>query len=162
MKKKFSAILVVGLLAAVMLFVAACGGAPGWVNNPPSDPQELITRLRDNDWEYDDEDLEGNYGEIFASRASHTWEELAEFADTATTSVWFETIVVYYAANEAAAIAEYNEMRTMIDAQSAEIPSGVTHRYSLNRNGTIVSMWSRTSGNWNVIRDAILGSIDMD
>jgi len=50
MKKKFSAVLTAALLAGIMLFLVACGGAPRSVMNPPEDPMQLVTQMRAAGW----------------------------------------------------------------------------------------------------------------
>jgi len=161
-KKGVIAMAVALTLTFAIIAFAACGGAPSWARNAES-PQAFRTAAVADGWTVLTATGDATGGSAVAMRSSHEFsfenpDEEIELNDN--TTVWVETIVVIWFADETAAIAAYDATRTGHETQMANVPSGVRVRYSVDRNENTIITWGRMQGNWSIIRDITAGEED--
>ncbi|MCL2556239.1 MAG: hypothetical protein FWE03_04390 [Firmicutes bacterium] len=153
--KKGLVTLVVALsMVFIVAALTACGGAPGWANNAET-PAAFRNAARDaSGWEYIISQGTATGGMAVAARGSHDFfDEDFDFETlTATTTVWFEMIMVTWFADADAAIEAYDEMNEEEDDEEIE---GVTTRSSITRRDNRIIIWGRMQGNWSVMEEAI-------
>ena len=160
-KKLIIAAMLVALVAAFAVLAAGCGGAPGFVMNPPEDPAELVTMLEEDDWTIMDEFFEGGFGMVIAMRISgidvdmEDYEALMEIDNS--TRVAVEMVMVFYFETEAEATLAFAMQEAALRVGRDQAPSGVSIRYQIRQNGSIVSIWISTSGTWGDVQDDVFG-----
>jgi len=174
-KSKVIAILVVAALAALMLFLTACGASmPNVIRNPNANPEAQVLAMRDTGWvnlwfedfrQRENPREEGLIFEIGAERSSITEEQFEALYDNESNwrdgefiwngRVWMEFAGIAYFYSVEYAIDFYNEIREYEEGffDKEELPSGVRVFWDIVRNGTIVSVWSRVQGNFQNVQE---------
>jgi len=150
--KKLSKILVISLLALVMvLTLAACSGAPGYVKNPPEDPADLVKQLKEDGWEaYDATVLK--LGMIMASKYNVKEEDFDSLKDS-DKIVWEMVFVTYYATEDLAKAAK-SAADTSASKDKDKAPKGISYSYSISQSGKTVSVYVKMSGSYKDMQAA--------
>jgi len=144
--KKLSKILVISLLALVIVIaLAACGGgAPGYINNPPEKPADLVTQLKADGWEVFDTTNDDGFAMITGYKYSYDKEKEDELEDT--DKVTEEIVIVFYLDDEDAAKAYKKVWEILIDYGKKDLPNGVSFSYSVSQKGKTVSIYMSLTG----------------
>jgi hypothetical protein len=155
MKKKFA--LTAGLLLASVILFSACGGAPSYVKNPPTDPKELEATFEDDGWEAESMDL-GAVTMIVAGKDNLPDSETDADNDM-TLSI--ETALVQYYPDEDTAQIAYDAMKLIFDKmnEEPESTSGGKSDISVSVNGKTVSIYMIVSGKAQDMKGVSAGAI---
>ena len=147
--------LAVALIAATM---AACGGSgPSYVTNPPSDPKDLVTKLKADDYmilaegEIDEEDaadmyeMDGMKGITALVMGMKTDMKVSD-ATNLDKKVTVEMAMVMYFKDEASAKAAHKDSKNAIDSSMKDgLPDGVKATVSITQKGKTVSAYVKVS-----------------
>jgi len=142
--------------------LTACAGAPGWIMNPPENPDELVRRFENANWEVlSDTNILGTRS-ITAVRGSHSFDEIDKMLEDESfdgnTDIWMEAGQVSYFTGILAGISAtmaYEVLKAfMTDTVDDMTSEGVSASVQIRRTDNRVSLWIRVSGRLSVFADA--------